>query len=126
MVAALGGPRDVLGGGVAALPRAPVQRALLASRAGVIAAMDTRAIGLAIVALGGGRARASDAIDVRVGLAEIQPVGAAVERHQPLAVVHAASESMADAALARLAGTITIADTATAAPVVQAIIGADA
>jgi thymidine phosphorylase len=123
MVAALGGPRDVLGAAAAALPRAPVQRALLAPRAGVIAAMDTRAIGLAIVALGGGRAHASDTIDARVGLAEIVPIGAAVERHQPLAVVHASSDAMADVALARLADTITIADSATAAPIVQAVVG---
>jgi thymidine phosphorylase len=122
MVAALGGPRDVLA--AAALPHAPVQRALLASRAGVIAAMDTRAIGLAIVALGGGRVRAGDAIDACVGLAQIQPVGATIERHQPLAVVHAGSADAADAALARLAQAITIADTAAPGAIVQAVVGA--
>ena len=72
MVAALGGPRDVLARGGALLPRAPVQRPLPSPRDGVVAAMDTRAIGLAVIALGGGRARAGDAIDPRVGLSDVR------------------------------------------------------
>ncbi len=122
MVAALGGPRDVLTD--AALPTAPLRIRLLAARAGVVAAMDTRAIGLAVVALGGGRARARDPIDLRVGFSELLPIGAQVERHQPLAVVHAASDAAAEAALHDLAAAMTIADTATTTPVVHAGVGA--
>ena len=55
MVAAQGGPRDVLAD--AGLPVAPVQRPVAALHDGVVAAMDTRALGLAVVALGGGRTR---------------------------------------------------------------------
>ena len=75
MVAALGGPTDVLEHADALLPRAPVQRALIAPHDGVLAAMDTRAIGLVVVALGGGRALAGDAIDPRVGIGGVLPVG---------------------------------------------------
>lgn len=101
MVAALGGPRDVLAD--AQLPEAPVQRPLEAPIDGHVAAVDTRALGLEVVQLGGGRRRTEDAIDLRVGLAAVVPPGHAVHRGQPLLWVHAASEDAADAALARLA-----------------------
>ncbi|WP_414654496.1 thymidine phosphorylase [Ideonella sp.] len=101
MVAALGGPRDVLAD--AQLPQAPVQRPLAATIDGHVAVVDTRALGLEVVQLGGGRRRAEDLIDLRVGLADVVPPGQLVHRGQPLLWVHAASENAADAALARLA-----------------------
>jgi len=61
MVAALGGPRDVLERDATLLPSAPVRRPLPAPRDGSVTAMDTRAIALATVALGAGRARAGAA-----------------------------------------------------------------
>jgi thymidine phosphorylase len=123
MVGALGGPAQVLSARGARLPRAPVQRPLLAARSGVVAAMDTRAIGLAIVGLGGGRARADDVIDPRVGIAEIVAIGTPVERHQPLAVVHAAAEASAAEAIGRLGAAITITDSVAPGRVVLERIG---
>jgi thymidine phosphorylase len=61
--------------------------------------MDTRALGLAVVALGGGRQRPGDAVDPRVGLSHVAPVGQAVTPGQPLARVHAADEASAEAAV---------------------------
>ena len=107
MVAALGGPADVFRA-ARALPPAPVQRELRAPHAGVITAMDTRAIGHAVVALGGGRLRASDAIDPRVGLSHCRPIGSVLQAGEPLLRVHAATESAADAALVALAPLITL------------------
>lgn len=124
MVALLGGPRHLLAVRGAKLPLAPVRRPLLAARAGVVAAMDTRAIGLAIVDLGGGRARAGDVIDPRVGIAEVVAIGTPVQRHQPIAVVHAANEAAAGAALAQLGAAITIADSVASRRVVLERIGA--
>jgi thymidine phosphorylase len=124
MVAALGGPHDVLERADSSLPRAPVQRALLAPRDGVVAAMDTRGIGLIVVALGGGRARAGDAIDVRVGIAEVLPLGTRVVRGQPLATVHAADAVSAEDALRGLAQSIQLGDSASPAPLIHAVIGA--
>ncbi len=124
MVAALGGPRDVLDGAAAWWPQAPVQRGLLAARDGVVASMDTRAIGLVVVALGGGRALAGDAIDARVGVSALQPVGARVARGQPLAVVHAADAPAAELALRGLAQAIQLGDSASPAPLIHAVIGA--
>jgi thymidine phosphorylase len=81
--------------------------------------MDTRAIGLAVIALGGGRLRASDAIDVRVGYSHLRPVGAAVQRNEPLGRVHARDRSDAVAARERLLAAVTIGDQPpAAAPVV--------
>ena len=53
-------------------------------------AIDTRALGLAVVELGGGRRRASDAIDHAVGLEHLLGLGASVEPDTPLARIHAA------------------------------------
>jgi len=124
MVAGLGGPRDVLARGEALLPRAPVQRPLPSPRDGVVGAMDTRTIGLVVIALGGGRARAGDAIDPSVGLSDVRAVGARVARGEPLAVVHAASEDSVDPALRSLQAAITVADHAKPLPAVHALVQA--
>jgi thymidine phosphorylase len=124
MVARLGGPRDVLARGDTQLPRAPLQRPLPSPRDGVVAAMDTRAIGLAVIALGGGRARAGDAIDLRVGFSDVCGVGTRVTRGQPLAIVHAGSDEHAEAALRGLAAAIRIEDQALPLPTVYAVVDA--
>lgn len=110
MVAALGGPPDVLAD--ARLPMAPVLLPVPAPRDGVVAAMDTRALGLAVVALGGGRARAADVVDPRVGLDAVLPLGSVVQAGDPLLVVHAADAASAAAARAAVLAAITVADVA--------------
>jgi thymidine phosphorylase len=120
MVAGLGGPAKVLAARGARLPRAPMQRAVPAPRGGTLLAMDTRAIGLAVVALGGGRARASDSVDPRVGFDAVLPLGSRVRAGEALAVVHAASAATADAAIAALQAAVQIGEGAfTATPVVR-------
>jgi thymidine phosphorylase len=122
MVAALGGPSDVLA--TAALPQAPVQRPVPALHDGVVVAMDTRALGLVVVALGGGRVRPGDAVDPRVGLSQLRPRGTALRAGEALAWVHAADEAAADAASTAVQAAITLATHATARPAaVQAVIG---
>ncbi len=96
MVAALGGPRDVLRD--AELPTAPVQCDVAASHAGFVTLIDTRALGLTVVALGGGRQRPGDAVDPSVGLSHVVALGARVERGDALARVHAANATAALAA----------------------------
>ena len=112
MVAGLGGPTDVLTKGGARLPQAPVQRAVPAPRSGVLVAMDTRSLGLAVVALGGGRRRASDDVDPRVGFDAVRPLGASVQAGEALAVVHAASAGAADAAVAAALAAMRLDDSA--------------
>ena len=58
MVAALGGPKDFLARAHALLPRAPVLVEAMPEARGFVVGIDVRAVGLAVVELGGGRARA--------------------------------------------------------------------
>jgi thymidine phosphorylase len=112
MVHVLGGPAEVFDARRAGLPVAPVQRRVLAPRDGVVAAIDTRALGLVVVALGGGRTRPGAAVDPRVGLSQVASLGDVLTRHEALAVVHAADAASADAAAAQVAAAITLADAA--------------
>ena len=70
MVASLGGPADLLENpGRVPRPRAGAAE-VHATSSGFVTAIDTRALGVAIVALGGGRTRVQDPIDPAVGLSE--------------------------------------------------------
>jgi thymidine phosphorylase len=101
MVSALGGPGDLLERPENHLAAAPVIAAVPAKADGCVAAVDTRALGLAVVALGGGRTRAQDPVDPAVGLTGLPAVGAEIVRGQPLAMVHArTAEQAAEAAAA--------------------------
>jgi thymidine phosphorylase len=101
MVAALGGPADLVERADRRLPCAPVRVAVTAERAGRVTRVDARALGLLVIALGGGRRRTEDAIDPAVGLADVRGVGDEVDGDRPLAIVHAGSHS--DAAMAATA-----------------------
>ncbi len=112
MVTLLGGPADLLEKPEKYLRPAALVRPLLATREGVVGRYDTRAVGMAVVSLGGGRMRAADAIDADVGLTDFVPLGAKVSVGDTLAVVHARDEAGAEEALRRLGGAIVISDVA--------------
>jgi thymidine phosphorylase len=114
MVAALGGPADLLERAERHLPRAPVERPVPAPRAGFVARVDVRAIGLAVLALGGGRRRVEDAIDYGVGIVGMSGIGERIGRGQPLAIVQARSDADANLAAAALIDAVAIADAAVA------------
>ena len=119
MVAAQGGPNDFVNRYDRYLPAATLSKPVFASQAGFISAMDTRALGLAVVALGGGRRRVSDAIDYSVGLTGMVRLGEPVQIGQPLATIHAASEDSWIQAAQAVRASITI---AAQAPAVQPVI----
>jgi thymidine phosphorylase len=102
MIAALGGPADFVGAWRRHLPVAPVVRDVFPEGAGHVVAVDTEAVGLVVVRLGGGRLRDGDAIDPSVGLSSLAKLGEEVSAARPLARVHAASEADAEAAAAAL------------------------
>jgi thymidine phosphorylase len=108
MVARLGGPADLLEHPDRHLPHAPLVRPVPAPAAGTVIAIDTRAIGMAVVALGGGRTRAADPVDHAVGLTDIVALGDVVEAGQPLALIHGRDEAAMEAAAARVAGAVTL------------------
>jgi thymidine phosphorylase len=93
MVRMQGGPADLLDQPEKYLQTAPVVRALEAPSDGCIQFMDTRAIGLSIVGLGGGRKYFEDKIDHSVGLSEFSLVGDSVRQGDPLLIIHAADET---------------------------------
>ncbi len=119
MVAALGGPADFLERPSAHLTAAPVTLPVHPSGAGIVASMDTRAIGVAVVELGGGRTRAADPVDHRVGLTEVAAIGEAVGPDRPLAVVHAADTESAERAVAAVRRAMAIGENGGAGPVVM-------
>ena len=102
MVALQGGPGDLLEHPDRHLPRAPVIRPVPVDPGGYVAWEDTRAIGLIVRDLGGGRLRACDSVDPSVGLENLPAVGDHVASGEPLAIVHAANEHDADRAAQRL------------------------
>jgi thymidine phosphorylase len=108
MVAALGGPRDLVEHPVRHLRVAPVRRPVSTDRPGVITRVDARAIGLVLVGLGGAWRRAEDGIDPAVGLTDVQGPGDAVGPDQPIAIVHARSVAEADGAAAAIRAAVVV------------------
>jgi thymidine phosphorylase len=111
MIASLGGPADLLERPHSHLPKAPVRHAVHLDRSGAVAAIDARALGLAVVSLGGGRRRVTDPIDPRVGLADVRRIGEEVGPDAPFAIVHAATDSDAAAAAELLRRAVEVVET---------------
>ena len=78
-----------------------------------------KALGLAVVALGGGRQVETDQIDPMVGLSEVVRLGETVEKGQPLARIHAARVEQADAAERAVRAAITFGAAPDALPLVR-------
>jgi len=108
MVSLLGGPDDFLEHPQRYLAAAAVVKTCTSTRPGFVIGMNARDIGVAVVGLGGGRSHADDAIDPSVGLTQMIDVGMQVRTGTPLCIVHAASESDADAAIEQVRQAIRI------------------
>ena len=122
MVAKQGGPSDLVDSPQKYLTAAPVVRDLVAPDNGYIEFIDTKAIGLSVVHLGGGRKHAEDIIDHRVGLSGFCLVGDAVNRGDPLVTIHAADESAWQFAAQQLRDAILIGRKIDALPAVYELI----
>ncbi|PHM65089.1 pyrimidine-nucleoside phosphorylase [Xenorhabdus stockiae] len=97
MVAAQKGPVDFIENYDCYLPTASFSRPVFAEnniikKQSIVTEMDTRALGMAVVALGGGRRKATDPINYSVGLSDIIPLGSEVNTDTPLMVIHANNE----------------------------------
>jgi thymidine phosphorylase len=108
MVAALGGPSDLVERPERHLPHAPVEHPVTPAVAGVIAQVDVRQIGLAVIALGGGRRRATDVVDPAVGIGDMRGPGDAVGPDRPIGVVHARSTAAAIEAAAAIRAAVVV------------------
>lgn len=118
MVAAQGGPADLLDRPDTHLAPAPVTRPVPAPE-GRVAQIDVTALGHAVVALGGGRVRAGEVIDPRVGLSMLAKLGETVGPGQPLALVHAADDTAAEVAVQAVAAAYRLDEAGESGPLVR-------
>ena len=81
------------------LPAAPVVREVPALDDGYIVRIDGEALGQAVVHLGGGRLREGDRVHPGVGLSDLIGLAEEIGAGVPLAMVHAATEDAAQAAV---------------------------
>jgi len=112
MVSALGGPHDFTDRWRDRLPAARVMIDVIPLEAGIVGRIDTRALGEAVVRLGGGRLRQGDRLDLAVGLSDIARIGERVDPSRPLARIHAASQEAARAVAERVLDAFSLVDTA--------------
>jgi thymidine phosphorylase len=99
MITAMGGPADLLTHSESLLPKANMTKNIVASKAGYIGIMDTRAIGMALVEMGGGRVDHNQSLDYSVGFSDIKPKGTKVAEGDIIAIVHAKDDAQATQAI---------------------------
>ncbi|WP_037310441.1 thymidine phosphorylase [Ruegeria halocynthiae] len=116
MMAAVGGPLHFVEDWSRYLPEASVILEVPSPTAGYISSINGEALGLAVVALGGGRQVENDVIDPAVGLSGIVRLGDKVDKGAPLAVVHAAREDAAQQAAENVLRAITVGEDAPMVP----------
>jgi thymidine phosphorylase len=102
MVAALGGPADFMTRMDSYLPAAPIVRDVFAAKAGEVSRIDARGVGMAVVALGGGRTDPAARIDHAVGFDRLAGLGTKLDARTPIARLHARDEATAREAERRL------------------------
>lgn len=125
MVAGLGGPADFVENYDNYLEKAEIIKPVYATETGVVSAMDTRAIGMAVVSMGGGRRVATDEIDYAVGFDNFIRLGEVADSDKPLAVIHARTEEQWEEAAKALRSAITVGGEYTPTPEVYRQIRAE-
>ena len=110
MVSELGGLNDILKISDSHFKSASVVKPIPASQSGYVSEIDTRAVGLAVVELGGGRKKASDSIDHSVGFTHVLGLGEKVEAGQALGYVHAQNEDQANLSIQMVNDAYSISD----------------
>ncbi len=101
------------------LPTAPVTIEHRADRSGVVAVVEPRRIGHAIVALGGGRVRTSDQVDPAVGFVIPVKPGDRIDAGDLLATVHARDPAGGAIGIRALEEAIVIAETGQLTPLIS-------
>jgi thymidine phosphorylase len=92
MVASLGGAADFTEKYETYLPHAQYSKPILAPLSGYVTTVDTRAVGLSVIKLGGGRTVPGQKLDLATGFTDFVQVGDFVAEGEPLAVVHYQTE----------------------------------
>lgn len=110
MVSALGGPVDFVENSVKYLLHANYVKPIFAPQEGYISAMDTRAVGLSIIELKGGRTITGQQLDLATGYSDFVQIGAKVDKQTPLAMLHYQSDEQYIKAQKALYNAISISD----------------
>jgi thymidine phosphorylase len=118
MIAAQGGPSRFASEWAALLPEATVIQEVYTPEAGVVTAMDGKALGAAVVALGGGRLVETDQVDPSVGISDMVRLGQRLDRGAPIARIHARTEAEADRAAQAVLAAVQIGEAVDPAPLV--------
>ena len=92
MVSAMGGPSNFTERYKDLLPEAATIVEVHSQSVGFVSQIDVKKLGLAVVALGGGRKRQDDKLDLSVGLDQLVPLGQKVSMGSVLARVHGRDE----------------------------------
>jgi pyrimidine-nucleoside phosphorylase len=107
MVAAQGGD-DTVVDDPKRLPQAKFSAPLLAPAGGWVQGVDAMQVALAVLRLGGGRAKTEDPVDHAVGVTRLVKIGERAEVGMPLCLIHANDEAALAAARAILQGAIRV------------------
>ncbi|MDO4161482.1 MAG: thymidine phosphorylase [Pseudomonadota bacterium] len=111
MAAALGASGSFIENPQKYMPRARLQKPVLAETDGYVCAMDTRAIGLSIIKLHGGRTVPGQKLDLSTGYTEFAQIGDKIEAgYTPLAMVHYNNEEEFEIAKADILAAVQIRD----------------
>ncbi len=108
MVSALGGPNDFVERSEHYLAKSKVVKPVLARHSGMVSQVDCRALGMAVVGLGGGRSVPGAAIDHSVGINRLIEIGDLVDKGQALLTLHANDEASWQAAAKQIQQAITL------------------
>lgn len=98
MITLLGGPQDFVSKIDSHLPMANIAHNVKATEPGYISHVDTRAIGIIVLELGGGRSRAEDSIDYAVGLSNLVEIGKKIHAGDTIATIHSQTDEAAELA----------------------------
>lgn len=96
MCVALGGPAGFVSNSSKHLVRAAVVTPVHTQ--GYLTEVNVRAVGNAIIELGGGRHQVGEKLDLAVGFSDVARIGTLLDSETPLAIIHAASDDDAAAA----------------------------
>ncbi len=104
------------------MPEAPICVDLFADHEGIITMQDSRALGIAIIMLGGGRKTSGQKLDHAVGLANVKTIGEHVDAQTPLMQIHARTQEDALAVQQMIKDAFTIAPKGTALKAAPSVI----
>lgn len=109
---------------VSLLPKAPIVHPVLSECEGYLTHMNAEKIGLAAAALGAGRTKKEDVIDLSAGIRILKKTGEWVAKGEPLAMLHTSDSDRLDSAEAVYRSALAFGEKKPAAsPVIYKILG---